>query len=294
MRRESRPHPVDVPRQPLNPARPFRTLRWSPQERPSCQRSSKSCMRPCARAVVDGFSPGLTQTALHHCSRQAVASYAEASRLGRVSRTLRTHCWPDLRGITMKLAAAWVLALVLLLCGCSGAGSASPSLSASSPSATKVMRDLETGEQVSLRCGVSLTVPASYDGFYAEDSSATLGLFDTVSSHRLAQTGLLQSFYAESVAPTGEEGLAAVLSWSLVVASEDGAVEVRSVSAHQGTAEAVTMIAVIVRRPDRPVGHVSMAAYGEQASDAPAAVMAQVESMWERFAVQGAALPALE
>jgi len=69
MRRESRPHPVDVPRHPLNPARPFRTLRWSPQERPSCQRSSTSCVRPCARAAVDGLSAGLTQTAEGHFQR---------------------------------------------------------------------------------------------------------------------------------------------------------------------------------------------------------------------------------
>lgn len=186
-----------------------------------------------------------------------------------------------------------LLAAVLLLPGCGSdpVGSPSPiaSLSAS-PRAT--MRDLTPGEQVSLRCGLSLTVPADYDGYLATGLE-NAPFYDTVASHHTAQAGLLQSFAADSVTPAGEEGLTATLGWPLVASSGDSTVQVRSMSAHLGTADAVTYMAVIVRLPERPTGLVTLALFGSEATDTPAEVLAHLDTAWQAFAVSGVTLPEL-
>jgi len=182
---------------------------------------------------------------------------------------------------------------VLLLSGCGDTATTSPSPIASlsaSPGAT--LRDLAPGEQVSLRCGLSLTVPADYDGYLATGSE-TAPLYDAVSSHHEAQAGLLQSFAAESVTPAGEEGLTARLGWPLLASSADSAVQVRSMSAHLGAADAVTYIAVVVRLPERPTGLVELALFGSKATDSPAEVLAHLDTAWQAFAIRGVTLPEL-
>jgi hypothetical protein len=76
-----------------------------------------------------------------------------------------------------------------------------------------------------------------------------------------------------------------------VASSGGGAVEVRVTLVHAGTPEATSLISVLVSTPGRPRGLVSMTVVGEDASDEPAAVLAQARSMWRLFKVQGAALP---
>jgi hypothetical protein len=186
-----------------------------------------------------------------------------------------------------------LLAAVLLLSGCGDTAATSPSAVASlSPSPDATLRDLAPGEQVSLRCGLSLTVPADYDGWLAT-ASEDLPSYDAIGSHRGAQAGLLQSFAAESVTPAGEEGLTARLGWPLLASSADSTVQVRSMSAHLGTADAVTYIAVVVRLPERPTGLVELALFGSEATDSPAEVLAHLDSAWQAFAVRGVTLPEL-
>jgi hypothetical protein len=191
----------------------------------------------------------------------------------------------------VKLVGAIIAGLVLLLTGCGGAAPHSAASVTPSPSPSQaVLLDLKTGEQVALVCGLSLTVPAGYRGYYGARGLDPDMPLDAVGSESLAQTSLMHSFKAQSIAPTSTLGLTGV-GWPLVASSDDGVVEVRSFAVRLGTPKAVSMISVIVRLPDRPTGDVSMMVFGKKASDAPLVVLDQANSMWTLFAVQGAALP---
>lgn len=155
------------------------------------------------------------------------------------------------------------------------------------------LRNLHAGEHVALRFGLSLTVPPRYDGFLGENPAGTSGRYDTVASKHLSQSSLLHSFFAESLTPAGAKELSGRSSWPLIAASADGTVRVRCIGIRLGTPKAVTVTDVVIRLPRRPVGYVSLMAIGKQASIAPRVVMAQLESMWQLFAVQGVTLPTL-
>ena len=192
----------------------------------------------------------------------------------------------------MRVVAIVAAGLALILIGCgSSAVSSPPASETPTPSPSQaVMRNLKTGEDVALACGLTLTVPAGYHGYYAAGEPGSDAPLDFVASKRLAQTSLMHSFSAQSFAPTSTLGPNG-LSWPLVASSADGTVEVHSVAVRLGTPNAVSMISVIMRLSDRPAGQVSMMVYGKKASDAPNIVLDQANSMWTLFAVQGAALP---
>jgi hypothetical protein len=149
------------------------------------------------------------------------------------------------------------------------------------------MRELAAGERVALESGLSLAVPADFDGWYGAGASGDSGQLDIVASHRLAQESLLHSFSAASLTP---EATPLPAASQLIASSDDGAVEVSATLVHGGTPEATSLISVLVSSPGRPRGLISMMVVGEQASDEPAVVLAQAGSMWRLFKVQGAAL----
>jgi hypothetical protein len=192
----------------------------------------------------------------------------------------------------VRLVAAMLLVAVVTLSACGGSTVTSSPPASSSPTATPgkpTNRDLNTSEHVALSCGLSLTVPARYRGWYYEDASGTLGSLDVVGSSQRAQQGLMESFSVRSMTPAGKE--TAPFGWPLIGVSNDQAIEVRCAAVRLGTAKAVETIAVIVRLPGRPTGLVTMWVFGKEASGEPTKVMAQVDSMWTLFSVQGAPLP---
>lgn len=112
--------------------------------------------------------------------------------------------------------------LALALAGCGGAAASSSAPSSSpSPSATRAtMRELATGERVTLACGLSLTVPAGYHGSLfvnAPSDPSDSGTLDGVASGYLAQSSLMHSFAITSPTATAtlSPGMKPVLAkWS--------------------------------------------------------------------------------
>jgi hypothetical protein len=184
----------------------------------------------------------------------------------------------------VKAAAVIALGLMLLLAGCG-----EPTASAPSASPTNaVMRDLKTGESVSLASGLTLTVPAGYDGWYGSGGSDVTGELDVVASNRLAQSSPMHSFSAASLTATATP---VYIGLPLIASTGDGQVEVRAAVVHRGTPKATSLISILVTVPGRPRGQVSLMVVGKEASDDPAAVLDQAESLWRLFNVQGASLP---
>jgi hypothetical protein len=199
---------------------------------------------------------------------------------------------PTQDGEPVRVIVTVAIGLALILVGCGGSAVSSPPASetpAPSPSEA-VMRNLKIGEHVGLACGLSLTVPARYQGYYAAGGPDPALPLDAVGSRSLAQTSLMHSLMAQSIAPASTIGLVG-RGWPLVASSGAGTVEVRSVAVRVGTPKALSMISVIVRLPGQPTGDVTMMVYGRKASDAPQVVLDQANSMWTLFDVKGAALP---
>jgi len=181
----------------------------------------------------------------------------------------------------VRFVAAIIAVAALALCGCGG-------------SSTKtVTRNLHRGEHVTLRCGLSLTVPARYRGWFAENASGANGSLDLVASEYPAQKGLMYSFSLRSATPAGEKSGPGPYRFPLIAASADGTVQVRRDGYRLHTAKAEVWVFVVLRLPGRPTGLASMMVFGKQASAAPSKVMAELDSMWSLFAVQGASLPTL-
>jgi hypothetical protein len=190
--------------------------------------------------------------------------------------------------------ALLVVALALLLCGCGGrADSPSTASASAAPLPTpSVVRDLKTGEQLSLRCGLSLTVPAGYEGYYAAGEPELSGSLDDVASTRGSNPKLpLQGFGLSSLAEQGEATLPDRLGMPRIAASADGGVSVYGAGEKLGTAGGGAEVAVVVRLPGRPIGLVKLVVPGEQATLEPREVLSQLEAMWRLFDIRGAELP---
>ncbi len=153
------------------------------------------------------------------------------------------------------------------------------------------MRELAAGERVTLACGLSLTVPAGYNGSLfvnAPSDPSDSGTLDGVASGYLAQSSVMHSFAITSLTATAtpSPGMKPLLAtWS------NGAIEVHGFVVRRGTPKATSMISMIVHLPGRPRGRVSLMVVGKRASDAPKVILDQAKSMWELFQVQGASLP---
>ena len=131
-------------------------------------------------------------------------------------------------------------------------------------------------------------MPPGYDGWYGAGGSGDSGQVDIVASKSLAQSSLLHSFSAASMTATATSRPS---SLSLIAASDDNEVEVHATLLHRGTLKATSLISVLVSVPGHPRGLISMMVVGADASDEPVAVLAQADSMWRRFEVQGVSLP---
>jgi hypothetical protein len=186
-----------------------------------------------------------------------------------------------------------IASLALVLAGCGGATtSSSPPTASPSPLPTRAtMRALTTGERVTLACGLSLTVPAGYNGSLFVNAPSDLsdsGTLDGVASGSLAQSSLMHSFAITSLTETAtlSPGMKPLLArWN------NGAIEVHGFVVRRGTPKATSMVCLIVHLPGKPRGRVSLTVVGKHASDAPEVILAQAKSMWELFKVQGASLP---
>ncbi len=191
----------------------------------------------------------------------------------------------------MRIAVVVVVAaaLVLSACGSSASHSSSDATVKPTPTATASMRNLADGETVTLKSGLTLTVPKTYRGWYFQDPSGAHGSFDVIASHDLAQKGLRASFMARSETAQGEK--AGPFHWPLLASSSDPAVELRCVGLRLGTDKAREEIALISRLPDRPTGLVLMSVFGADATTDPSRVIAQVRSMWTLFSIQSVPIP---
>lgn len=191
------------------------------------------------------------------------------------------------------LTAVVIAAAGLLFAGC---GTGPVVIKVPSPSQRVTTRFLHTGERVTLRCGLSFTVPAHYDGNIITGDVAQSQRYDFVSTARGAIKGLLWGFAARSFTPAGvQEERGTFFAWPIVAASRDGTVVVRGIrstyTTPQGTPTAMSTIAVTIREPGHPTGVVTVLAFGKNASTSPSKVIAQLRSIWRLFAVQGVTLP---
>ena len=162
------------------------------------------------------------------------------------------------------------LALLLTACGGATVSTSSPAASPSPTATRREMRDLRSGERISLANGLSVTVPAGYKGWYFSSTPPLEGELDVVASNSLAQTSLMHSF---SVRSLGSSPVSIGRSWPLVASSEDGTVEVHAFVVRSGTPKAVSMASIIVKLPGRPLGQVSLSVFGKKASAEPAIVL---------------------
>ena len=191
------------------------------------------------------------------------------------------------------LVAVLTAGALLLVCACGGHAAAHSSSSASAGLPTpSVLRHLKTGERISLRSGLSLTVPAAYEGYYAAGappSAHWLDMVDSVNSNQphipLQGLGLLTSN------KEGEKYLPGPMGLRRLAASADGSVSVYGEGGKLGTAKGESMLGVVVRLPGRPVGVVTLTVLGKSASLEPHEALAQLGAMWRRFAIRGAELP---
>jgi hypothetical protein len=192
----------------------------------------------------------------------------------------------------LRSIVAVLVATLIALTGCGGSSRSSydtpPTPYASLTLPTQ--RNLEAGEQVSLACGVSLTVPAGYDGFLACFPPEMSGQYDFVGSQQIPPTSLVQGFSAESIPPEGRQ-TQSPSRWPVIAGSAEEGVEVRLAAPRAGEPDAIEIIVVIVRSDDKPTGLITVHVYGEAATDDPVAAMAQLETIWDQFAIGGASLP---
>jgi hypothetical protein len=185
-----------------------------------------------------------------------------------------------------------IVAFLLGACGGRTDSPSTASVSATPLPTPSVARALKTGERLSLRCGLSLTIPAAYEGFYAEVDPELSGSLDDVASTRRSNPKLpLQGFSLSSLAGQGETTPPERLGMPRVAASADGVVSVYGAGEKLGTAKGSAELAVVVRLPDRPVGLVKLLVLGESATLAPREVLTQLEAMWKLFDIRGAGLP---
>ena len=170
-----------------------------------------------------------------------------------------------------------LLALVALA-GCGGSsgtpGQGSPS---PSPSPAAVDRPAKPGETLALQSGLTVTVPAGYQGSYVMNARGDL-IDGLVADHVQAPT------FSSVATEHGE-----MFAWPLVTKSADQTVEVRN-----AVAGGMATTSVVVRLPDHPIGLVVFARHAAQSSTDSQAVMAQVQAVWRRFDVKGVSLSALE
>lgn len=154
-----------------------------------------------------------------------------------------------------------------------------------------VMRDVRRGERIALQCGLALTVPAGYKGYYTAGMSELTSTLDSVCSREPSQNGLMYSFMAQTMTLSGDRTLTGFRRQPLIAISGDLTVEVRSFFTEHFGGKPMAMTYVFIHLPGRPPGRVALSAFGKQASDDPDVVMEQLRSMWRLFDVQGAELP---
>ena len=226
--------------------------------------------------------PGNVQDGFSEVAGLRDAVYDTSSDLGR---------WA--LGGFVRVVAMVIAGLALVLAGCGGAtASSSPPTASPSPGPSRAtVRALTTGERVTLACGLSLTVPAGYNGSLfvnAPSDPSDSGTLDGVASGYLAQSSLMHSFAITSLteSATLSPGMKPLLArWN------NGAFEVHGFVVRRGTPRDTSVISMIVHLPGKPRGRVSLMVVGKHASDAPEVILEQAKAMWKLFKVQGALLP---
>ena len=196
-----------------------------------------------------------------------------------------------MRLTTIVVTATAAAALLLAGCGTKPVVIKTPS---ASQRLTTVF--LRTGERLTLRCGVSLTVPANYDSTMISGDIAQSEFYDSVGTAQGAMKGLLWGFGVRSLTPAGVTWARSTFSsWPVMAASSDQTVVVRS---HRGRTTgpqdkpiAMTTTVVTIREPGHPVGVVLLLTFGKHASTSPGTVMAELRTTWRLFEVQGVKLP---
>jgi len=195
----------------------------------------------------------------------------------------------------LRSIIAIAVATLIALTGCGGSSGSSSSTPPTPYASLTVptQRNLEIGEQVSLACGVSLTVPDGYDGFFACFPPQTSGQYDIVAgSQQFRPTSLIQGFAASSLPPDSRQTQSST-RLPVIAGSADQGVEVHLGAARVGKPAAMEIIVVIVSNEGKPTGLITVMVYGEAATDDPVAAMAQLNTIWDQFAIGGASLPPL-
>jgi len=188
----------------------------------------------------------------------------------------------------VRVALCFIVAALSILPGC-GNPSTTQTVAVPSPAASPepVMRTAKPGETFSLRSGLTVTAPHGFVCDYVEDQAAS-GVIDGLMPRSKTDAA---SF--ETIAASSEHG--GQFIWPLVAASADGTVEVRHVANQKvGTAGGLALTSVIIRLPGRPTAVVLLSQTGKHATADPRIVMAQLETAWREFQVNGASLPKLE